>query len=387
MSINLHTQFQYDPAYKLIQLTPELLEILEKNEAGSNTGLQFKSLSAEGTDVVLCSDDKTWLIKQKNHSNTVLLMKEFVPENDIQVSEESLFGLRQPEDNYLAFANTSYEYETRAVEGHLNLNSLLMYDGERDFPLGADEGSLLHSFDELADDSPCSKKECLSQWHQLGGCTISNVLCILSQNFLSKALNITLVSIMSENLPLDDLKLDATYEAVRKGMEDAESSTFSPYSKEVVLTVLNKFGISTKENTAWELDMLTIAKWYGLEALQTYVRNSSLSVDEFLIKWKSLFPAFFPCDIDVVMLRGHYYVPTSGYIQYLSKDTLPSEVKSRFRSLFELQSTWVLEDIEPFIKEFNTKGLKIDNFIMKFAKRKQITDRNRKITITTVTSR
>ena len=93
---------------------------------------------------------------------------------------------------------------------------------------------------------------------------------------------------------------------------------------------------------------------------------------EFLIKWKSTFPPFFACDIDMDMLRGYYYRPQQEHIQYLAKNTLPTDAKERFQMLFALQSTWDLEDIEPFIEPLNTKGLKPELFVMKYARRRKV---------------
>ncbi|EJS44546.1 dcc1p [Saccharomyces arboricola H-6] len=371
MSINLHSALEYDPSYKLIQLTPELLDIIRDPE--HNDQLRFKSLDKDKSEVVLCSHNKTWVLKQRKHSNTVLLMKEFVPAQPISFDETQLFGLSKPYMDILGFAKTESEFETRETEGQLDLNAVPIYNGELDFYKRATKGPSARVFatlEELLENSPCSALEGISKWHKIGGSVKDGVLCILSQDFLFKALHVVLMSAMAESLDLQHLQVADTYQAVRKDTEDE----FNPYTREIIRTVLNKFAVQeqSSEESTWRLRIPFIAQWYGIQALRKYASGTNMPIDEFLIKWKSLFPPFFPCDIDIDMLRGFHYKPTDKTIRYVSKSTLPMDPKERFKVLFRLQSQWDLEDIMPLIEELNTRGMKIDSFIMKYARRKRL---------------
>ncbi|EDO18635.1 hypothetical protein Kpol_1048p66 [Vanderwaltozyma polyspora DSM 70294] len=375
MSINLHSKLELDGSYKLIQLTPDLMETL-KDDSLSST-MRFKSLDKAKADVVLCSEDKTWIIREKSHSNTVMLMHEFASEGN-PVNNIVINGVPDPTSDFLGFSKTTFEYETRPANGQLNLDLVPIYNGEMNFTV--DSTKLFTTKQELLDNSPCSIKEYRKNWAKVGGSVINGQICILSAEFLAKSLHVTLMSIMAESLDLDILSLDKVFDAVEKGFDE----DFNPYTKEVIKTVIRKFGISNESNdndkSTYKLNMLPIAKWYGIRALKKYVSKTSMSQDEFLTNWKSLFPPFFPCDIDINMLRGWFYKPTGSNIQYISKETMPMDIKDRFKMLFKLQSQWELEDIRPFIEELNVKGLKIDNFIMKYARRKKIG--NSKIIVT-----
>lgn len=366
MSTNLYSKLEYNHSYKLVQLAPDLLKTIKESKS-TRSPLQFKSLNEDTSDVVICSDSKTWLVKQKNHSNTVLLMKEFIPEEEPSVEDVPSFGLPLPNKSLVTFAKTEFEFETRDVEGQLNLDLLSVYNGEIDFPQYPDKMKI-KTFQNLLDNSPCSKLECENKWHELGGSIVNGYVCILSQAFMSKALNITLTSLMGESLNLEKLDLEESFMAVHKDTD----GDFNPYTKSVVETILNKFGYYERESNTWKLNMATIAKWYGIEALKKYVGRISMPVDEFFIKWKAMFPPYFPCDLDIDMLRGYHYKPSGTNIQYISKDIMSTDPKERFKDLFKLQSQWDLDDIAPFVVDLNTKGLKIDNFIMKYARRRKI---------------
>ena len=425
--INLYSKLKLDPSYKLIQLTPDLLKVIEQsandtmnqekngNDSDSDntnhTGLAFKAIDMKDNqtnknDVVLCSSNKTWLLRQKNHSNTVLLMEGYKQGKVTLLPEKLLFGKKeQPTLNLLGFSKTTYEYETKPIQGKINLDLIPIFGGELNFGEdficqekgkdndddGDGDGSnhYLKSFDELVENSACSREECLREWHRLGGCRINGYMCIFSEAFMTKALHITLVSILGGSIDMNKLDLKETFKLVTRDIDE----DYNPYTLEVIRTVLNKFGTkrlkdaSNDEKMAdcddsdricWKLNMDIIAKWYGKQALLKYASQHSVPIDEFLIKWRSLFPPFFPCDIDIDMLRGMIYKPDINTIQYISRDILPMEPKERFKLLFKLQNSWLLEDIAPYIEELNVRGLKLDNFIMKYARRKRVASPNNK---------
>ena len=114
--INLYSKLKLDPSYKLIQLTPDLLKVIEQsandtmnqekngNDSDSDntnhTGLAFKTIDMKDNqtnknDVVLCSSNKTWLLRQKNHSNTVLLMEGYKQGKVTLLPEKLLFGKKE----------------------------------------------------------------------------------------------------------------------------------------------------------------------------------------------------------------------------------------------------------------------------------------------------
>ncbi|QLL32109.1 hypothetical protein HG536_0C02780 [Torulaspora globosa] len=361
MSTNLYSRLSCDPSYKLVQLTPELLEALTSDEPQ----LQFKCFDEKRSDVVLCSARRTWLLRQKNHSNTVMLMREFLPEDEQTQEDSSLFGIPRPINDLLGYSRTTYEYETRATEGRINLDLVPIYNGEVNFP---GESKLKgRTLKDVFDNSPSSETECKVRWYQLGGCVVNGCPCILSPDMLSNALHVTLMSALAESLDFDRLHPCETYEVVQKDVEKGRS----PYVLEVVRTVLAKFGTPNDDET-WKLNRRQVAQWYGVRALQKFASRHSVPLEEFLIKWKSTFPPFAGFDIDIKMLRGWFCEPTRGTVQYVSKDTLPVDVKDRFKMLFKLQSQWDLEAFAPFIEDLNTKGLKIDTFIMKYARKRRI---------------
>lgn len=362
MSTNLYSRLACDPSYKLVQLSPDLLEALSDDEPK----LQFKSFNESKSDVVICSAKKSWIIRQKNHSNTVMLMREFLPEQEQPIEESALFGMPRPINDLLGYSRTTFEYETRPIEGRINLDLVPIYNGDINFA-NNDPQLKGRTLRDVFDNSPSSELECRLRWNFLGGCVINGCPCILSRDLLSNALHVTLMSALAESLDFNKLRPLETFEAVQKDVDNSAS----PYVLEVIKTVLAKFG-TTKDNETWKLNRRQVAEWYGIRALQKFASKQSAPLPEFLIKWKSTFPPFAPFDIDIKMLQGWFFEPIKGNVQYVSKDSLPIDAKDRFKMLFKLQSQWDLDAFAPFVEDLNTKGLKIDTFIMKYARKRRI---------------
>ncbi|SCU97936.1 LAFA_0G14334g1_1 [Lachancea sp. 'fantastica'] len=360
----LYSKLQTDEGYKLLVLNDELLAALE-----ANGRLKFKAPNVDGS-VVLCSTDKTWLLKQKNHSNTALIMKEFVPEDIAEKSIQLPAGVEEPSVNHLAYTKQSSELEARLVKGEIDISMLPIYTGDvksfKEF-LQQSEGHQL-TVEELENNSPCSKQEFSVKWPILGGCAVEGIACLLSQEFISKVLHILLMSCMAETLDFEALDVSKVFAAVNKDMGEGEE--FNPFSLEVVRTVIGKFS-KVDEQGKFTLQVKAVSQWYGIEALRKFASRTIIPQEEFMIKWKALFPPYFKCDLDFAALRGYFYRPLGTNIQYFSKQSLPDDPKGRFAYLFKLQSTWDLNEMIPYIEQLNTTGVKIDNFVMKYARRKR----------------
>lgn len=362
-NVNLYSRLIYENEYKLLQLTPDLLVACTDKDKT----LKFKSLDNDSA-VVICSDDKTWLLKQKNHSNLVMLMKEFKPENLVDQTKIKTFGLHLPNIDWLGFSTQSFELEPRVIQGQIDISKLPIYDGYLEFPRKND---MRISLQELEDSSPCSKLEFYQKWYTLGGSQVNGIACILSDDFISRTLHIILISILAESLDRHSISLDSTYVAVSKDMTDENYKPYL-YTKDVIETLLNKFGDHNKNTQLFNIDDRSVSIWYGISALKKFAMKQPILEDEFMVKWKSLFPPYFICDIDIVMLRGTFSRPLKNRIQYLSKNNLSMVAKTRFIQLFKIQSSWDLDDIIPFIDDLNIKGININSFIMKYAKRRKI---------------
>lgn len=344
----LYSYLTNDPAYKLIQLPPDLLEAVKSNEP-----LMFK----EGQPtIVLCSNDKTWSIRQNDHSNSVLHLKQFNSNSDS--SNENDYSI-------ISYANTTFELEPALIENPTLdisrvpiLNSFDSYDTIKTI-----------TFDNLIKNSPCSYNEGKSLFNKMNGCIIDNYCFILSNNYTTRLLNLFIMSLLAYNIDLDKFKEIDAIEAIYKD-DSCEDN------KQVFNTIIHKFCnkiVEVDKNIFWKLDKDNISKWYGIIALKKFAMKE-INILEFLQSWRSEFPPFFEISIEIDILKGNYCRPKESSILFIDRSVLPIDPKTRFNYLFEFQNIWNEDDILPFIDDIlsHNKNIKIKNFLMKYTRRKQV---------------
>lgn len=335
------SDLKLDRSYKFLELTPDLLKIIEKKKEK----LILKAPN-DDSDIVLCTSYATYQIRQRNHSNTVLVMEDTSGEHKGYLEE------------FHGFASMSSVFETKKVKGSVYVDDLPIYDGVE---LELKHDSVL--IDHVRERSAISEKEFDKVWFENNGSALCNGMAvILRDELITKVLHILIMSITAADMNPDELSLIEVFDTVK---EEATEFTI-----DIVETVLKKF--SEDLNEPLKLDRIKISKWYGVHSLKKYVNNKMLTTSEFLIKWKSEIPPFFQCPLEISLLNGHFVTPLPEKIQYISKDSLPETIQPRLNYLFKLQSTWDLNELIPFISEFNVKDTKFEVFIMKYAKKKKI---------------
>ncbi|KAL6940042.1 hypothetical protein ACO0QE_003925 [Hanseniaspora vineae] len=373
-------------AYKLLQLTPEMLSHLE-DDTITTKSLTFKPMDGPQSELVLCTDSCTFVMKQKMHSNCVLLMSRsdtpvkesaFTTDNGGNSISGNDDGSTEPLCTYEAFSQQCFELEPRKIEGKINVAQLPIYDGP-DKPFLSTPRTLKISLSQFSESSPCSTKEFYDQWYAFNGCVLADQACVLSEKFIDKQLHLLLLCIVGAEL---DVANGLTMEQCKVAMEATfqESRIERTDFDQVLKTILMKF--SENPETTGEkqdlqvfvLDLGKIAQWYGKKCLSKYCSNFQyIGIDDFMIKWKSSFPPFFSCDIDLEMLLGFYCKDiNNNKLCYLDDSTLPQEPKLRFNSLFSIQKSWLQQEIWPFVKDLNHQNLKPDTFLIKYARRKRM---------------
>lgn len=346
MSYSLYQQISHSPthAYKLLQLPPDLVEYMKTKPDGK---VSIKSSPAgEANNLVLCTEEKTWKLRQMNKSSAVLIVDNLNVDSlrkKISIDKENVL---------LGFAQTGYEYELTDSIGSLNFSKLPKYSGT----LNVKGEEIL--IQELIDNSPISTGEFYKTWYLIGGCEIDGKAQVLSDDFITECLS--LVIILSISNDWKSFSLRDMYGLVK---EENPSITFS-----IVETVVEKFKDESKE--AYSLNELKIAKWFGIELLKKI--GTSTTEKDFLLSWKRELPEFYNIPLDLVDLQGYYFRPIEDRLQYLSPTLLSSNLSVRFDQLFKLNSKWNYTEFIPFVMEFVPKGKSVDSIILKHGKKKKI---------------
>lgn len=355
-----------DHTYKLLQLTPDLLEYLKDNE---DNELIIKSPTNVKNHIVLCTNNKTWKLRQMNHSNSVILL------NDMKINklDKTIQHITPPQEDshkLLGIANLSYEYELNRTAGDIDITNLPIFGGTE----VNDEMSYNKSVVGLLTDSPISKDEFYREWYSLCGCEIEGKAVILSKEFTTDGLQLLIPILITRDIDYRGDAYNINLDEISKLMHEQNKL----YTKSVTNTILNKFCIKENSSINFKLDNLAVAKWFGIQTL--FDTNAKLiSPKDLLLKWKSSFPPFYNIPIDLSQLRGYYCRPTEDRIQFLNPSTLtPGDMNMRVKELFKLVKEWDYEEFLPYIQEFIPKNKKPESIILKYAKKKRV-NRNKSI--------
>ncbi|KAH3684921.1 hypothetical protein WICPIJ_004118 [Wickerhamomyces pijperi] len=353
---NIVRNISLQPNFKLVELPSDLLETIDKTPTEP---VYFKATTTQD-DVVICSSSKTYKLRQRNHSNTVLMTHEISTALCVKsgISEKD-----KDHDVMCGYTALDSVFECHQTDGEIDIAGLPLYDGEHSLAHFEESKSSYRflSVEELKESSAISEAEFADLWIKMNGSSINDMAVILTDDFITRGLHVILMSLMAAQVDLSEVSIIECYNLVNDNND---------FSMDIVETILKKFSKTKQEPL--EFDNVKVAKWYGVEALRKFATRSAIHLDDFLMKWKTEFPPFFECPIDIPLLKGQYVSPVKDTVLYLSKDSLPNEVQARLKVLFKHQAVWDIEDIIPFVEEFNVKKLKFDSFIMKFARKKKI---------------
>lgn len=367
MSYSVYQQLSYskDHTYKLLQLPAELYSYIKDKENGE---LVIKSTpptaDKKENGLVLCTEDKTWRLRQMNHSNSVLLLDN-MNINKLGKSVLSVIPSYEvsSQNNLVGFSKSSYEYELNPTEGFIDVSKLPIFSGDSISDDTLNRSSTYITLHQLLLDSPISNQQFYKFWYELGGCEVNGHVHVMSSTFITQTLYTLLTILISNEFNYNN---DAGQIAQVCTMALRQDNKLN---SSIVSTLLHKFSIVNGQS--FKLDNLKIAKWFGTQELAS-TNRALVNSKEFLLSWKACLPDFYNVSLDLHDLRGSYCCPMEGKIQYVNKSELSQNLSMRFAQLFLLDKQWVLEDFTPFIAEFVPSGKKVDSIILKHGKKKAL---------------
>ncbi|KAK9457413.1 sister chromatid cohesion protein Dcc1 [Dipodascopsis uninucleata] len=333
--------------YRLIQLTPEVQDILKSEDERRH--LKIKS-AGPNSPVYLCSFSKTFQIKEVNQSNTLLLLSS-EGAGDIRKSGE--YG----ELRILTAQKLSGGYlECLPVQSTCDLSFVPLYHGsEVGIPM---ENNV--DIEGFQTNIPLSTNEYEKAWVDWLCVQLGRQVFRLSSSVVRQVLLNIVTAIQIEGLNFRSLELKRVYEAVHQDQEEPTS---------VLETVLRKFSVHDSE--PYCLDEDRICQWFGQKALIEHA-SKEIKLASFMEIWHSSLPVSLDFRCELSQLVGQFVQITPDTIQHLSRERLPKDPRTRFEILFKTKSMWLEEEIIPFIDDIEGNRAKINNLFLKFAKRKVV---------------
>lgn len=367
-----------DYTLRLVELNKDILKTIKESNSVENK-FYLKSTDDKSFPV-LVTDNQTFKIRQKNHSNSVLL----VDLNNIN---------NQKDNNYetgVGFMNFDSQLELSLIPGEINISNIPILNNLSDI-VEIDSKDRKISLIDLFNNSVISKKEFELKLSDLKLIEINNQVYILNDKLIIDGLYEIISILISEYLEtkkdddnsennnnvmevFKDIKISYLLELYKLDKFDK-----SILNEKIIELIIKKFSeidseVVEGEDKSYKLNNDKVIKFFGIYLLKLKNSLNFINEDEFLINLKNKLPFYYSPNLNLNLLNGNFIRNNLNFkdIQFFNKNLLNQNPNLRFKELFKIKSNWELNEIEPFLIDINIKKLKIDKFIMKFARIKKI---------------
>ena len=366
-------------SFYLIEIPDELIKSVE-----SDPDATFHFKGRDDEDAVLVTEDKTFLVRRGETSNTQLIFacsaSDLLGQNDQNCDEKSS-GVSGNTDFEVAFT-TGHTFELSHTAPRLKrlpeILSTYAYEGPDFDDEYNQKVSCRPTIDDLDLVLQSSRSEILLELQRLGALCLDGRYCLLDMSYES-----SLISRVFEAC-----EEHGWWDGSGLALERLQSApSLREFPAAILSNFLYKFGLKPppgpgSPNTGnpagilqrsgasaglVELDLHKLAMARADELLATFGPSAGggsggigrISVDEFLLAWAAALPAKAAGEARMESLRGRAIVEVRGsarLIRPLSPASLSPDPRTRFRQLFELAPSWTREDLLPYVADLAAQG-------------------------------
>lgn len=353
------------------------LKLLEADDHILQQIKEGRSVSFKGAlneKVVICTESRTYEVKEAEISNSLLL----VP-NLKQAQATSRSPLKSPKGGVNTSLDSSTEevedaedsidqverkdvvkifhdyFECRQVQPKyrkiIDLLRLTKYSGTENEHLV--DRTLLFRFNQLLDTVQCSKEEFQDGLKKYRAIEIDDRIRMLDNEYEYRILTLMLALIGENSWELDEIDKAATIESL---------DGIIPY--EVVDGIFDVYTERSERlpgRFKYRGDL--VCSLFAEKILQ---QGLKFHIDDFLTTWQETLPEGFHADEKY--LRGIGIVDREGTVpcvKALNEADLPMNLLVRLTTLFQTKERWNLEQIQPYIECFTTPTLGVTSILAK----------------------
>jgi len=329
--------------FKLLEVSSDIANSIEEGDTLIVRG-------EEGDNSVICSQNKTFDIKEAETSNSVLLVDrlsfpdQIDSNDDRKLCQDSVLGVFH---KYLELSEIRPKlWKLRKL---LNKNPLCE-ESLKTNPTG-------YATEQLLDVVQASIKELKDGLKDLETVQYNGMWFILDQDYQMKILSFIL-RYFDEN----SWKLDC----VQKAETVKELSDLVP--AELVGQVFDIYCIPMTggSNDEFSVDRDRVCRFYGDFLLAA---NTGYQLPEFLEMWQKAVPDGIKTEIS--QLSGLILIDDSRdpqIIKRFSERDLPIDIAERLNVLFNAREKWTLDEITPFVNSLTTNKLNVNALLTKYAR-------------------
>jgi len=327
---------------KLLEVTPEVADGLEAGEVLTMRG-------DEGDNSVICSEKKTFEIKEAETSNSLLLIPQLSFPEEIAVSDSRKLGWTS--------VNGVFHKYLELVEVRPKLRKLKEILSETPYTEDSKkDGQTGPTFKNLLDRVQASEEELRAGLREFECLEIDGMWFTLDQDYQMKVLSYIL-RFFDEN--------SWKFDCVQKAETVLAISDLVP--SEVVGQVFDMYCSPMEGGTDDEFSLNTdkVCRFYGDFLLAV---NTAYLLTEFLEMWQNAVPDGITTDL--AQLAGLVLVEDKDppVIKRFAESTLPLSITERLSVLFTARERWTLDEISPFVSSLTTNKLNVNALLTKHAR-------------------
>nr|XP_021197886.2 sister chromatid cohesion protein DCC1 [Helicoverpa armigera] len=356
--------------------------LLKEIEAGKD--LVFKGDPDE--NVVLCTNNKTYDVKEAETSNSLLLVPELLfaastgldetIQNDsmesdssfdksnasLNKSTESDEGAKPPRKiEHKDIINTFFTYyELKPCKPRLSkLRKLLeptRYQG-LELEYVTDKTKLLN-YDALCDQIQASKAELKDELEKIQAIEIDGFYRLLEFDYEFRVLSYMLDLIDENSWVFDRISKEVTMESLK---ELVPNSILEAMFRFYTTTSVIEDGVQY-----YQYKQDKVCRFLARVLLKS---AGKFNLAEFLEAWRDSVPEGMVTDES--MLSGIALVDKTSTPQVVwgfSEGDLPEEIHERFKILFQTKAKWTVDQISPYIECYATEKLNVNAILTKYAR-------------------
>jgi len=307
-------------------------------------------MRGEGEDnSVLCSQTKTFEIKEAETSNSLLLVSQLSFPSQISQSETRKLGWR-------SVAGVFYKY-LEMVEVRPKLRKLKEIMSETPYSEDSKKsGQTGPRYEELLDKVQASDVEIKEGLKEFECLELDGMWFILDQDYQMKVLSYVL-RFFDENSWKFDCVLKAETVSALSELVPSQivSQVFGFYCTPMVGGTEDEFSLDTDK----------VCRFYGDFLLAA---NTAYLLAEFLEMWQNAVPDGITTDI--AQLAGLVLVEEKNppVIKRFTESSLPLTITDRLSVLFSARERWTLVEISPFVTSLTTNKLNVNALLTKHAR-------------------
>ncbi|XP_055372434.1 sister chromatid cohesion protein DCC1 [Condylostylus longicornis] len=355
---------------KLLELDSNIL-----NEIKQGNSLYFKGGLNE--KVVLCTENKTYEVKEAEISNSLMLCPNLKfaqatstsplksPKNQNtshnsslnDSADDDIIYPRQLEHCHVLKIFHEY-FECREIQPRFrklgDLLQLTRYSGpENEYCI---DKKLKFTFEQLLNTIQCSKNEFLIGLKKYRALEIDGYMRVLDYEYEYRIINIMLGLINENSWQLNEIDREVSIEALQG---------IAPH--DIVEGLFDLYTTSSGNNDGkFQYNQEMVAKIIAKNILQPGLK---FRIDEFMNTWQEAVPENFK--IEESYLRGLGIIDRDSAlpcVKSLCEDNLSTNLHERLKTLFKTKHRWTLDELEPYIEYFSTPTLSVSSILAKYAR-------------------